>query len=272
MKLFLSLAIAGLVIVSTSGRADDTPETKLKEAQGLYDQRADAAKVDQALAVLKQAAALPQKDQDTQYDILILTSKTTYFKGLHTDSKTDKLTLFDSAKATAVQAEELKPDYADAYYWHAANLARWGEAKGKTSPAVLPKIAELKKALDTLEAGKLKSRDGKPSDAYEGYGADRIYGRIYHELPSLLIPFYLGGSRSKSVTYLDKAYSNAKDYALNAVYDAESLADISSDKTTACQILADLLKNDPKKLNPARIPETEDEFAEAKALQAKLCQ
>ena len=37
MKLVLSLAIAGLVIVSTSGRADDTAKAKLAQAQALYE-------------------------------------------------------------------------------------------------------------------------------------------------------------------------------------------------------------------------------------------
>ena len=55
-KLVIFLAIAGLVIVSTSGRADEAAKAKLAQAQALYESgTADAAEVYQALAVLKQA-------------------------------------------------------------------------------------------------------------------------------------------------------------------------------------------------------------------------
>jgi hypothetical protein len=261
MKAVVSLLVTCLFTVSALA---DSAKAKYDEAKALYTDRGDSAKLDRAIADLEQAEALSGDQKDLKYDVLVLASQSLYFKGLHTAGEAARLAIFDKAQKKADAAKKLMPDLADAYFWYAANLARWAETKGVI--ASLQKKNELMRNLEKLEDPDMKSHDGGPAEAFEYYGGSRILGRVYFKLPG-----FAGGSQAKSLQYLQNAYDNAKNDSLNVLYYAETLwAGSSADKQKARNILDEMLRNDPKTYNPNRVPETIEEFVDARKLRAQM--
>jgi hypothetical protein len=152
--------------------------------------------------------------------------------------------------------------YAEAYYVAALNLARWAEAKG-----AIASLSRKDDLIDHLEGAKARmTRDLQPGETIDGHGPNRILGRILYKLPA-----FAGGSRDRSVQLLKVCFDQAPHYSINVWYYAESLAAGSrSERETAKRILDELLRKDPKTIHPERIPESEDEFQEARRLRAQL--
>jgi len=246
---------------AVTAKADDkAAQDKLLQATELFKQRTDAAKVTEALTLLE-AAAKESATDEVAYDVTMYQCRVLYWKGLHTAGDANKITIHDSGVQLAEKGKTLFPDYAEAFYWKAAHLGRWAEAKG-----IIQSLSKKKEIMDTLEAiFELNTKDGKPGEEYEGHGADRILGRLYFKLPS-----FAGGSLATSLKHLEQAFTKSPDIALNTVWYAESLGSDAAQKAKAKQILDELLKKDPNTLNLNRIPETNEEFADAKKLRAEL--
>lgn len=261
MNKFSMLAITLSLVLSfpTNLKADDASvKANLEKAQSLYKERTDLSKIDQAITLLVQAET-EVKDSDLKYEVLVQLSKSLYYKGTHTSGDKLKITLHDDGYKKARQAIAVNADYADAFYFAAANLARWGEANG-----IVASLSKKKETVETLEAIYEKnSKDGNPGEAYEYNGADRALGRMYYKLPS-----FAGGSQAKSMKHLENAYQNAKGCALNIVYYAETVSAV--DKGKAKSILDELLSKDANTYNPDRMPETLEDFALARKLRAEL--
>lgn len=260
--------LSALFALGLTARADDkVAEANLVQATQLYAQRTDAAKVEQGLRLLK-AAETEATTNELKYDVCVLTSKFLYWKGMHTAGDNNKMVIHNEGVNKANQARTLLPAFADANYWSAANLGRWAEAKG-----VIASLSKKQEIMDTLNSIFTKTvKPGKPDQVpaqgktYEGYGADRILGRLYFKLPG-----FAGGSLAKSLTHGDRSYAGAPTVAINTNFYAESLASgNATQKATAKRILDELLAKDPNTLNPDRLPETIEEFADARKLRAQL--
>lgn len=256
----------GLVFLALStplsASADDViAREKLNEAQTLYSQREDLAKNDLAIQALAVAESQAQ-DTDLLYDVLLLSSRAVYWKGMHVTTDKERLALFEKAYAHAARAKEVNEEYADAYYLYGVALARWAETKG-----VMESLSRKKELFDNMEETLTRdARSGRAGEEIEGFGANRIYGRVYFKLP-----VFAGGSRAKALENLKKAYEGAPDYAINVNYYAEALYDGNADeKKQACSILDELLKKDPATLNPDRVPETKEEFVASRKLRSEM--
>ncbi len=257
-----ALTLSSVLALSAAVRADDSrAQTLLENAQTAYNGRENLAQIDVALKALDEAFTAASTDE-MKYDILIMKAHTLYYKGNKSTSDATKMEIHQNAMDAATQAKGLFDDYAEAYYQYAINLGRWAEAKGILSS--LSKKDELMKnaqgAIDRM------TRDGGSGEEYDYFGPARTLGRVYFKLPA-----FAGGSRDSSLSFLEKAYNGGKTDALNVVYYAETLAAGSrSDKDHAKQILDELLKNDPATYNLDRIPETKDEFEQARQIRRAL--
>jgi hypothetical protein len=261
-KTALSFTVLTVLFAGFTARADDkSADAKLQQAIALYKQRTDPAKVTEALA-LCQAAKGEATDQDLKYEILTLHARVLYWKGMHTTGDANKILIHQEGVDRSQEARTLVPDYAEAFYWGAAHMGRWAEAKG-----IIASLSKKQEIMDTLEAiFELNTKAGDAGETWEGYGADRILGRLYFKLPS-----FAGGNLATSLKHLEQAYTKGPQIALNTVFYAESLASgTSAQKAKAKQILDDLLAKDPNTLNPDRIPETLEEFKDARKLRAEL--
>ena len=223
--------------------------------------RTDSTLIDQALLTLSEVEGKAE-DSDLNYDIYILESRCLYWKGSHQASNDDKMFTHDLGVQKAEKAKSIDDGYAEAYYFAGINLARWGEAKGIL--ASLSRKGELESYMQQTLAH--RTRGDQPGKMIDGFGPDRVFGRMFYKLPGLF-----GGSLEKSLMHLRTAYLGAKNIPLNIIYYAESLSSGTREqKAMAIKLLDELLKSNPLTYNPERLPENLDEFELARKLRNEL--
>lgn len=255
MNVAVVAALALSTVASRAVRADDaTAQKAFEDAKALYADRSGSAlgAIEKAIALLATAEA-QVADKSLKYDILVLASRSMYFRGTHTAGNDNKKAIHSAAQAKAEAAEALMSDYAEAPYYAGINLARWGEANGIVSS--VKQVPKLKKFM--AEAMERSTRTDESGESLDGYGPHRVLGRMLKKLPG-----FLGGSQAESVNALEKAVAGDPTTALNVVYLADSLikGGSESDKAKGTQLLNELLSKDPATLNPSRVTETTEEF------------
>jgi len=254
------LAFAPISFADTP--AGDVPSKDLfEQAQGKYAERQDLNNVAAAIDLLKQAATR-NNDADLQFDILILWSRCVYFSGTKAEKNSEKLKIFEEAYKRAEEAKSINPDYADSYYYYGIALARWAEAKG-----VLESLFRKKELFDTMDATiERTTKAGEDGETIDGYGPDRVLGRVYFKLPG-----FAGGSRTKALKYANTSWENADWLLLNAQYLIEVLYDGDKDeKKQGCALADEVIARDPSTFPADRMPESMDELAEIKNIRSKM--
>ena len=255
----ITYSILAFVMVASAVADDEVARAKLKDATALYAERADAEKLTATLELLAKAENEAQ-DKTLKHDILILQTRCLYFQAQKSTDQKQKLALHEKGRTIAQAARDLN-DTAEGYYWDAAHLSRWANLIG--IPKNLFQRPTLFKLLDTIP--KKITRDGSPGVTYEGYGSSRIYGRVHFKLPAIF-----EGKYDLAIKYLKLAHEKAPDFAANTSCYADALYAKKPTRAEAKKIVDELLKKDPRKLNLNRIPETEDEFKEAKEIRANM--
>ena len=220
----------------------------------------DPTPINKAIEVLSSIEG-KSVDPDMNYDILILESRAYYWRGTHLTDRSMIMAAHEEGQKKADAAKDISEDYAEAYYFGGINLARWAKANG-----VFPSLSKRPLLEDYyMKNARLHpTRSGDDGFTVDGYGPNRVLGKLYYELPRVF-----GGDLKKSLTYLEEAYTNAKSVALNAVYYAETLNGLGENKK-ALGVLNDLLENSPENYNPNRTPETLDDFQAAEDLKKKI--
>lgn len=144
----------------------------------------------------------------------------------------------------AKKAIELGPDKVEGHFWLGVCYGVYGEAKGvlKSLSLVKPIKEEMRRVLEI-------------EPAYDKGGADRILGRVFHEVPGLF-----GGSEKKSLEHLLKAVEYGPRVGLNLLYLADTYISLDQiDK--ARQTLEFILTMEPE---PDLLPETAEERVQAR--------
>jgi tetratricopeptide (TPR) repeat protein len=249
----------------TQNSQNSPGEALLADAQTLYAGRENIAKVADLIALFeKSLSVVDAAEPEVQFQLRMLQGHALYFKAMHLDSgsKEEKMAIMEQAMSLYNKAKTSK-DYAEAYFWYAAALGRWAETKGILES--LGRKDELIKELNT--ALKRKTAKGLDGETVDGYGPKRVLGRLYAKLP-----FFAGGSRSKAKENLEYAYSKAPLFTTNVIYRAELFASgTAAEKTEACKSLENILKEDPRRLDPDRIPENTEDFMVLAKLKNQIC-
>ncbi len=254
-------AFMGVVSSIASVSAADPAQELYEQAMTAFAGRENLAEVDRSLALLEQAAQVAV-DADLKYDILILASRNLYWKGNHQKTDAEKMAVFEVAMEKATAAKELNDDYSEAYYFYGISLGKWGLAKG-----VMASLGRRKELQSNAEGAiERTTRDGRAGEELDGYGPNRTLGYMFYKLPS-----FAGGNRERALQLLEEAVVKAPTLVLNTVYLAEVLASGSAnDKARARKLLDELLKKDPTKLDPNRVPEAKEELALARQLRKEI--
>lgn len=277
---------AAVTLFSSSGaaRADDIRDVLERNTALFSAQRQVPAVLEQVIADLR--SSIDRASDATQkYDAYLLLSRALYFKGMHAANGRAEIFMDGRRVAEAGIAhakQHLNDQRAECYYFKAINMGRWGEAVGILDPRVVGQRHDFRRAvIDAMHfrrsAGSDEAlrgangqpvlrfaKDGTPGVSYDGYGPWRSLGRMYNRLPG-----FFGGDNNRAETILRDAVRLAPRLALNHVYLAQVLADLDK-KDEARALLDRLLANDPATLNPDRVPETADEFIEARRLRADI--
>lgn len=242
----------------TSSLADDSSaREKLLQAQRAYEAREDLAQLDTALSLLEQATK-EAEDPELKYTARILESRCWHTKGHRSENAESRKELHQKGMFAAEAAKALNETYADSYFLFAINLASWAQANGVI--ASLARKAELIANLNgTL--GRI-SQSGQKGEAFDGWGPNRILGRLYFKLPG-----FAGGSHSKAIELLTQAVEQAPEHSGNFVYLAEALLDGSeSEKALARDLVTNALARAPESWDPKRVPETQEDLVRMKKL------
>lgn len=241
MKIKALFAAALLVLPALALAQTPAPagSTLIEESDALYIERADLAKAKEALAKLEQALAA----NEDSYSAYWRMARLEYWIGDHTPGNDAKKPIFQKGIEAAKKAIELGPDKADGHFWLGVNYGVYGEAKGvlKSLALVKPIKAEMNRVLAI-------------DPTYDRGGADRVLGRVYHEVPGIA-----GGSEKKSLEHLLKAVEYGPRVGLNLLYIADTYLSLGrvEDARKALQTIVDM---EPM---PDLIPETESEKAQA---------
>ena len=254
IAIFAFLAVFSI----TSSLADDSSaREKLAEAQRAFEGREDSAQLDTALALLEQVTAQTQ-DAELSYTARILEARCWHRKGHLTENADTRKELHQKGMLAAEAAKSLNDTYADSYFLFSINLASWAQANGVI--ASLARKAELIAQVNGALGRNTQS--GQKGEALDGWGPNRILGRLYFKLPG-----FAGGSHSKAVELLTQAVEQAPDHSGNFVYLAEALLDGSeAEKALARDLVTNALARAPETWDPKRVPETREELVRLKKL------
>jgi len=234
MKIKIFVSILFIVLLAPLCRAQENGSL-IQQADSLYAQRGDLAKAKEALGKCQEALI---KGEDS-YGAYWRMARVEYWIGDHTGNKGDKKRIFEQGIYHAKKAVQLAEDKPEGHYWLGINYGVYGEAKGilKSLSLVKPTKEEMNKVLAI-------------DPSFDEGGADRVLGRVYHELPG-----FAGGSKKKSLEHLLKSREMGPRVGLTRIYLADTY--LSMDEIEkARQELEFVLAMEP---DPKLIPETAEE-------------
>ena len=238
--LFLSVAALAAVFAHSYAQ-DPAPGGLIQQSDQLYAERADVTKAKAALAKLEEALGA----KEDAFSVYWRMSRLSYWIGDHTPDNGAKKLIFQQGIEYAKKAIEIGPDKVEGHFWLGVNYGVYGEAKGvlKSLSLVKPIKEEMRRVLAI-------------DPAYDRGGADRILGRVYHEVPGIA-----GGSEKKSLDHLLKAVEYGPRVGLNLLYLSDTY--VSLDRVEdARKALETILTMEPM---PDLLPETAEEREQARA-------
>jgi len=238
-------AVFGILLIAALASLPALAQTPtesplLQQGDELYTQRADLAKAKEAQAKYEDALAAKEDDYGASWRL----ARILYWIGDHTPGNDAKKQIFQQGIEHAKKAVALGPDKADGHFWLGVCYGVYGEAKGvlKSLSLVKPIKAEMRRVLEI-------------DPAYDRGGADRVLGRVYHQLPG-----FAGGSEKLSLQHLEKAVEYGPRVGLNLIYLADTY--LSLDRVEdARKALETILTMEPM---PDLLPETAEEQAQAR--------
>lgn len=240
----------------------------LQQANELWLQRADMTKLEEALAVFEDAAAI----DTTNLELLITLARGNYFladaflsdeKDRQTEVYEKSLSFAEKGMALHPEFKELvaggepvedairvlPPEYVGAIYWGSASLGKWGLNKG------LPTI------LKNKERGrKMMERCVELDETYFYGGPHRWFGSYYGKLPAIA-----GRDLEKAKTHFEKAIAIAPNYFGTRVLQAEYYSKNAQDKELFRSDLEFVL-NTPSDVIPELVPEQDVEKRKAQEM------
>lgn len=233
------LPLLTVLVLAGAARAQET-KTLVQQGDDLYAQRGDLAKAEEALAKYQEALAGGEDAYGANWRL----ARVQYWIGDHTADKTAKKRIFQQGIDHARKAIELGPDKVEGHFWLGVCYGVYGEAKGvlKSLSLVKPIKEAMRRVLEI-------------EPAYDRGGADRVLGRVFHEVPG-----FAGGSEKKSLEHLLKAVEYGPRVGLNLLYLADTYISLDQIKK-ARETLEYILTMEPE---PDLIPETEEERVQAR--------
>lgn len=244
------------------------PAGKVEEADALWAQRIDGAKLEAALVAYE--AALAEKPGDRH--VLGRLTRGWYFYGdAYSDDNEVKLERWGKAIAWGTQCLSANPEFAKrlaegakekeaiaaatkddvpCIYWTSSALGKWAKMKG---------LATTLRHIDTVKAYMAKVEELDASFFY--FGPGRYWGAYYSATP-------VGKDLTKSGDYLAASLTGAPNYLGTRVIRAEYLAVAKQDPKLFTEDLEAVIAADPT-VDPEIVAENTREQDKAKKLLAR---
>ena len=246
----LTSMVVACVLAGAEGLAQQaSPAAVLEEARSAYEARAEAARARVAVDLFQKAAALDPASYEVRWE----GARAAYYYGTYarTDAPdAEKMAIFDRGISLAKEAVALSPKGVEGHFWLGVLYGVYGEAKGIfKSLSLVPVIKQEMQTCVELD------------QTVEGWGPDRVLGRMYHKLP-----FFKGGDDEKSAAHLEKSLAGAPTNALTRLYLAETYRS-DGRKPDAVRLLKEIVGMTP---DPRWAPEHPWITAQAEKLLKKL--
>jgi len=237
------------------------------EADGLFNERSDQAKLEASIAKYKDAV---KADPMSRYAHQRVVRSTYFLADAFTDDKEQKIALFLEAIEWGKRCLAINQDFASringgekekdavvaatkedapCLYWTASALGKWAKANG---------IAKALKHIPTVKAyiSKVEELD----DAYWHHGPTRYWGAYYSVLPG-----FAGRDLDRSAQYFEQTIKDSPDYLGSYVLRAEHWAVAEQNVTQFDADLKKVLEFDIS-TSPELAPENGREQMKAKKL------
>lgn len=232
---FITIAVVSLCLISCASKVETEPVTKqnsnlspsetIAQAENLFKQRADLAKLREAVKLLGAARNMDNRNYEIEWQF----SRFNYFLGKQASDEKESEKAFEDGIQAGRIASKIEPDKPDGYFWYGVNL---GE-QAKRSPVTVGY-----KAIDEIRAAMNKVIEIDPK--YES--ASAYVGLAQVELKAGL----LGGRKpEKAVEYLEKALALEKENTFIYLYLGEAYLAVGRD-AEAKKHLEYLVKMKPK--------------------------
>lgn len=171
------------VLLVTAAFANETQSTCARVSWFLFNRHLSASYLDSANALL----ALVRQENPYCEDALYLLTRIHLQKGDLAQTKDEKITSYERARATAETLKAINPLNPEGWLWSAVAQGRIGQVRGLLNSLFL--VPNIKKSFyHALEL------DSTHATAYHALG------RLYYELPE-----FMGGNLGKSEEYLLQA-------------------------------------------------------------------
>ena len=255
-KLFkvLSLLSAVLLIINCSGGNQSEKATTgetvsaaelIAQADNLYKQREDLAKLRDGLQLLRRARVADGNNFEAAWKL----AKFNYFMGDNTKDEKLRDRSFKDGITAAKGATKLQADKPDGYFWLGANLGGQAEANIFDGAANLPEIRQNMKKVIEIQP------DYQGAMAYVALAQTELKTRGV-----------MGGKAEKAANYLEQALKINKQNPAIYVYLAEAYLYLHR-KPEARKMLNTMRNTAP---NPDYLPERREAEEIAKKLEAKF--
>jgi tetratricopeptide (TPR) repeat protein len=237
-----SKAVTEPVLTKTSTITD---EETIRQAEALFKQRDDAAKMREAVKLLGAARSADNRNFEIEWQF----AKFNYFLGRQTSDDKEAEKCFEDGVQAGKIASRIEPNKPDGHFWYAANL---GEQASRS-----PLTVGIR-AIDEI-----RSEMNKVIEIQPDYQAAAAYDALAQvELKAGMLG---GGKPEKAVEYLEKALTISKENTYLYLHLAEAYLAINR-KADAKRQLDFVLKMKP---SPDYMPEYRECVDKAKDLLEK---
>lgn len=248
---WLSLLSLTLVLLSISCRkqaAEEKPSDKIvpasefiAQADQLYAQREDLARVREGITALKRARATEHDNYEAAWRL----AKFDYYLGSHTKDGSERDKAFDEGIAAGKDAIKLQDNKPEGHFWRGANLG------GQAQASVLGGLS----SVDDIRAE--MQRVIQIDEGYLSGSAYMVLGQVDLEAPKML-----GGDPKRALENLEKGLKLGPENQLLRVNLAKAY--LANDrKAEAIKTLQAIINAQP---DPNYLPEHKDAVAQAQKL------
>lgn len=220
-------------------------ELKLAEADKLYNQREDLAKVRQAVSVVRQAQVANYGSYEAAWKL----AEFDYYLGEHTTDERERDDAFREGTEAGKTAVRLQPNKPEGHFWLGAN---YGGIAEHSTLASLSSVSDIETEMGTV----LKLQEG-----FQFGSAFMVLGQLYLQAPRIL-----GGDYRKAIENLEKGLRFGSNNSLLRLHLAEAYHAVNRDADARKQIEA-LLGLTP---DPDYLPEHREATEKANKLLPQL--
>jgi tetratricopeptide (TPR) repeat protein len=249
-RLSLGLLLPLLLLASAgcrSQQADSQPTAEtvsvtdlVAQADGLYAQREDLARVRQGLTLLRRARAADQNSYDVAWRI----AQFDYYLGAHTKEREERDKAFEEGIEAGKRAVALQDNRPEGHFWLGANHG------GVAQTSLLGGLAEIDDIREQMQAVV------RVDEGYQSGSAYMVLGQVELEAGRMM------GDPAQAVEYLEKGLKLGPNNALLRLRLAQAYIKVNRKEDARKQLDA-LIKATP---DPKYLPEHKEAVMEARKI------